>query len=40
MKKRCSCATGFAKRSRGSLKDYGTALEGDEEALNDVNRRW
>ena len=23
----------------GSLKDYGTALEGDEEALNNVNGR-
>ena len=31
---------GFAKRWRGSLKDYGTALEGDEEALNNVNGRW
>ena len=24
----------------GTLKDYGTALEGDEEALNNVDGLW
>ena len=28
------------KGDGGSLKDYGTALEGDKEALNNVNWRW
>ena len=25
---------------RGTFKDYGTALEGDEEALNNINGQW
>ena len=40
MKKRRKCAPGFSKRWQGTLKDYGTVLEGDEEALNNVNGRW
>ena len=28
------------KGDGGSLNDYETALEGDEEALNNVNGRW
>ena len=31
----------YSLKSGGeSLKDYGTALKGDEEALNKVNKRW
>ena len=41
MKKRCLCATGFAKRWRGGGVieglAYGTKLEGDEEAINNVS---
>ena len=32
--------TGFDKRWRGTFKDYETALEGDEEALNNINGQW
>ena len=28
------------KGGGGILKGYGTALEGDEEVLNNVNGRW
>ena len=40
VKKRRECATGFAKRWRGTLNDYGTVLEGDEEALNNAKGQW
>ena len=31
---------GFTKRWPWDIKDYGTELEGDEKAPNNVKRRW
>ena len=40
MRKRVCVRRDSLKGDGGTLKDYGTALEGDKEALNNVNGQW